>query len=396
MKRHLKTFFISVSIFSFAFATGAALAVSLPQGPALFETSLQSRISSTDTSMTLVANSVRGGGVLSGYNCFTVDEGRTDAEYICGMVSGTTVSSLERAVSPSNGTSTITSIAYPHRVGADVKVTDFPLIERLRNLLNAVEQFPNLLSYATTTACTGTSPNNTICDKGYFDGVVATGAPNANETTRGIVELGTQIEMASSTSLGSTLAGLVLQAKYATSSPGYAGLWAVITRNDGKISPNFFATTSAETYNFASFFNLTGTSTMATSTMASTSIKQLNVTNASTTNLTNTGIVTFPNGCTGCTITAPVSISTTFSATSAEGASGSATALCVSPKVVISGGYSGLPHGFTGGTNSYNAQIVEYNGPSGNGWRVDTYCSGYASNTCNTGTVTVYAICVNP
>jgi hypothetical protein len=96
MKRHLKTFFISVSIFSFAFVTGTTLAVSLPQGPALFETSLQSRISPTDTSMTLVANSVRGGGSLSGYNCFMVDEGRTDAEYICGMVSGTSVTSLGR------------------------------------------------------------------------------------------------------------------------------------------------------------------------------------------------------------------------------------------------------------------------------------------------------------
>jgi hypothetical protein len=49
-------------------------------------------------------------------------------------------------VSPSNGTTTVSATAYAPRVGADVKITDFPLIERLRNLLNAVEQFPNLLS----------------------------------------------------------------------------------------------------------------------------------------------------------------------------------------------------------------------------------------------------------
>jgi hypothetical protein len=56
------------------------LGAALPSGTAVFETSLQSRISSTDTSLTLTANSVRGGSALSGYNCFTLDEGRTDAE----------------------------------------------------------------------------------------------------------------------------------------------------------------------------------------------------------------------------------------------------------------------------------------------------------------------------
>ena len=56
----------------------APVAIALPQGAAVFETSLQSRISPTDTSMSLVANSVRGGSSLSGYNCFTIDEGRSD------------------------------------------------------------------------------------------------------------------------------------------------------------------------------------------------------------------------------------------------------------------------------------------------------------------------------
>ena len=55
-------------------------------GPSVFETSVQSRISSTATSLTLVASSVGGGSSLSGFQCFTVDEGRTDAKYICGTV----------------------------------------------------------------------------------------------------------------------------------------------------------------------------------------------------------------------------------------------------------------------------------------------------------------------
>jgi hypothetical protein len=53
-----------------------ALAVTLPQGSALFETSLQSRISSTDSSMTLVSTSTASGEVLpAGYHCYTLDEG---------------------------------------------------------------------------------------------------------------------------------------------------------------------------------------------------------------------------------------------------------------------------------------------------------------------------------
>jgi hypothetical protein len=294
MKRHLRTLVVSASLFSFALLAGSALAVSLPQGSALFETSLQSRISSTDTSMTLVANSVRGGGTLSGYNCFTVDEGRTDAEYICGTVSGTTVSSLERAVSPSNGTTTVSSIAHAHRVGADVKITDFPLIQRLRNLLNAVEQFPSLLSYVAGTDCTGLSASNSICGKSYIDSVAVAGASNATESVKGISELATQIEMASSTQLGSTLASLVLQAKNATSSPfpGNTGLYAVITRNDGKIDPAFIATSSANSYNWGGLHSFSATTTMATSTVASSSVSTLNVTNINVTG-TATGIGTW-------------------------------------------------------------------------------------------------------
>lgn len=220
--------------------------------------------------MTLVANSVRGGGTLSGYNCFTVDEGRTDAEYICGTVSGTSVTGLERAVSPSNGTTTVSAIAHAHRVGADVKITDFPLIQRLRNLLNAVEQFPSLLSYVAGTDCTGLSASNSICGKSYIDSVAVAGASNANETTKGISELATQIEQASSMSLGSTGASLVLQAKYATSSPGTANIWTVITQNNGKINPLFLNGTT-DNYSF------NGTTTLATSTTASSTITTLNV-----------------------------------------------------------------------------------------------------------------------
>jgi hypothetical protein len=87
----------------------------LPTAAALFETSLASRISTTDTSMTLSANSV-GGTSISGYTCFTIDEGRTDAEFVCGTVSSTAVTALERGISFVNGTTTSASLAKAHRV----------------------------------------------------------------------------------------------------------------------------------------------------------------------------------------------------------------------------------------------------------------------------------------
>jgi hypothetical protein len=115
--------------------------VALPSGTAHFETSLQDRISSTDSSMSIVSASVRGGGTLSGYQCFTVDEGRSDAEFICGTLSGTTVSTLERGIDPLTGTSTVATLKFAYRKGANIKITDFPFILRVRNQANGAEGF---------------------------------------------------------------------------------------------------------------------------------------------------------------------------------------------------------------------------------------------------------------
>ena len=67
------TLCLSCLIFSFSLRAwldkSPRVGIPLPQGAAVFEDSLQSRISSSgDTSMTLVSNSLRGGESLSGYN----------------------------------------------------------------------------------------------------------------------------------------------------------------------------------------------------------------------------------------------------------------------------------------------------------------------------------------
>src|SRR5690348_11251572 len=80
----------------------AGVGVDLPGGIAVFETSLASRIYASSTSMTLASALIRGGSTISGYQCFSIDEGSAQAEFVCGTVSGTTVSSLERGISPAD------------------------------------------------------------------------------------------------------------------------------------------------------------------------------------------------------------------------------------------------------------------------------------------------------
>lgn len=218
--------------------------------------------------MTLTANAIRGGGTLSGYNCFTIDEGSAQAETICGTISGTTVSSLSRGISQSTGTTTVASLQFSHRRGANVKITDFPIIQILKAQANGEDTYPNLIYYASGTDCSVSSPGTAHCAKAYIDSVVVAGASNANETTKGISELGTQIEAASTTSTGSTGARLVIPASMATSSPGTAGLWAVITNNAGKIAQAFFDLTASTTYSGHSMFTAT-TSIKANSVTAS-------------------------------------------------------------------------------------------------------------------------------
>lgn len=116
-------------------------------------------------------------------------------------------------------------------------------------------------------------------------GINPGGQPNATESILGVSQLATQIQMASSTALGSSGGSVVLQAKYATSSPYNSGLYVPITRNDGKLNPNFIATTSSDTYNFGGSVNLTNqTNIIASSTQYTLNVGNINATSTITVN----------------------------------------------------------------------------------------------------------------
>lgn len=179
----LVPFLATSSFFAGLAGQGQTFGASLPQAPAVFETSLLSAITQSATTMILNANSVRGGSSLSGFNCFTIDEGSAQREDVCGTVSGTTVSSMTRGIDPISGTTTNATLQFQHRRGAQVKITDFPVIQIMRNQLAGADTIPRPIFYAS-----GVSPSTAddLTDKGYVDGLafssIITGAnfPNSN------------------------------------------------------------------------------------------------------------------------------------------------------------------------------------------------------------------------
>lgn len=76
-------------------------------------------------------------------------------------------------------------------MGANVKITDFPLIQILRNQANGADTYPNPLRYAT-----GVAPSTVddLTDKGYVDSVAfsGTGVVDATTVAKGVVGLATR------------------------------------------------------------------------------------------------------------------------------------------------------------------------------------------------------------
>lgn len=132
-------------------------------------------------------------------------------------------------------------------------------------------------------------PGYTLVDKAYVDSVAIAGASNADQSTRGIIQIATALQIASSTKLGSTGAIVTLAASSSTSTPSVmCGLGCIVaTQNNGKISPLFLNGTDSYTFN--------GTTTLATSTVASTTVSKvfnsMGTTSISASSATNNALI---------------------------------------------------------------------------------------------------------
>lgn len=117
----------------------------------------------------------------------------------------------------------------------------------------------------------------------YVNAVAIAGVANATESVKGAVELATQVEMSSSTATGSTGAGLVLQAKYATSSPFTPGRYVPITGVSGTLSSLFISTSSVYTWSALNTY----TAGIVTAGLLSTASTTINATTTLAANIAN-------------------------------------------------------------------------------------------------------------
>lgn len=227
---------------------------SIPVTPALYESSLASPISASVASLTLVRGTDIAGNSLSGYMCFTIDSGSPAVEFVCGTASSTNVTGLTRGIDPITGVTSVTSLKFSHRRGANVKITDYPVLSILARILNGDDTLPSGIKFNSNGFITGLS-TSTPTDQSsamtlyQFQQATTTGGVNGSETVKGVYQLATQIQAASRTSSGSTGARLSLPASMASSTSS-ATTTIPITNTIGKIDTSFIDQT--QYYNFSS------------------------------------------------------------------------------------------------------------------------------------------------
>jgi len=173
-----------------------------------YESSLLNGLAAAGTEFALVSNLDDDGNALaSGLYGFTINEGQSNEEHVVGTLSGSVVTITIRNVRRNDGITAQTGLS--HRKGESVKITNFPSLTRIFNVLNGTTRFDN----ATTLGYDG---NPTISDDGdlatkkYADDLAIAGSPDASTTVKGIVEVATDAEAYASTSTGGTGAKLVI------------------------------------------------------------------------------------------------------------------------------------------------------------------------------------------
>jgi len=242
--------------------TDAFGAISIPSAPYLFQTTLSAAISSTENSMALVNGTLKDGTSLTGYQCFTVDTGTALAEYICGTASGTAITGLLRGINPLNPAATSTALAFAHRRGADVRISDFPILQVLKRLNDGTDSFPSRISLDSTIA-TSTFTTYNLVNKQYVDGVALQGSPTATTTTAGVVQIGTTAQIVAGT--GMTGAYTLVPAGSLFSQAWRSATTVPVTNATGTLSSLFIDQKASYTWSGIHIFN--ATTTLATTTV---------------------------------------------------------------------------------------------------------------------------------
>lgn len=189
----------------------------IPTVVALFETSLQSSVTSSATSMTLNSGTDKQGNSLSGTYGFIIDEGTSSEEFIVCSASSTALTSCTRGISVTDGKTSVAALQKSHRRGATIKITNYPQLAILSRILNGQENAPNKLYYPAGTSLT-TASSSVLVDKNYVDSGILAGCTDATLVAKGCSELATVAEINAGTGLGGSLARLFVNPSYLASS----------------------------------------------------------------------------------------------------------------------------------------------------------------------------------
>lgn len=266
---------------------------------------LQSSISTTQNTVTLTSfkEPVSNISYTMSYLNSTIEYGtidpqnNTSKEFISfsGIVQnndGTaTLTGVVRGLAFSYPFTASSTLAQPHSGQSIFILSNPPQLYNQFYNLNNVSTSTNVLIFSSTTPprldsvavqASGTyiATTSEFVTWAGLQAVTLSGATNATEVVKGISELATVIEQASSTALGGTGASLVTQAKYSTSTPirgcdgtAIAGaLCSVIARNNGTLFPNWIGTSTLDTYNFAGPFAMASSSMTATTSISANSL----------------------------------------------------------------------------------------------------------------------------
>jgi hypothetical protein len=150
-------------------------------------------------------------------SCTTVTQG-------AGIVA--TLSGCSRGLAPIAPYTASTTYAFPHSGGQAVIASNSPAFYAQFLARSNDETISGDWDFTGNptldTDCTVGSANDEICAKAYIDAKASSGAADANLTTKGLVEIGTQTQTASSTTYGETGAYLAIPSNMATDTPNTA------------------------------------------------------------------------------------------------------------------------------------------------------------------------------
>lgn len=268
MKKYFKTLAAFALVASFL-SVPIADASSLPVGGTSYTLS-GAGITSTQTTVQLTSFTTPDGRLITMSNFGTVGYGALDPQTNSKLEDISFTGITQNA----NGSATLTGVSrgldfiYPYSANAILDHahsggSTFILTNTAGYYYNefTMNNNNNLFTWPSAS----TSP----ATKGYVDFVAFNGAAviNANTTNKGVVQIATGLQAASSTATGSTGAYLDLSSSISTSTGGTsAALHVVVTNNSGLIDPSFISLATSTTIGSTYAFNIGRTEWVATST----------------------------------------------------------------------------------------------------------------------------------